>query len=78
MGSFLTGLNLCMGCPVDNDLMKFISVEVTNLEKEIANIKQYSSDEANKITAALQTTRDEVDKVHERITDIDKQMETDR
>ena len=78
MGSFLTGLNLCMGCPVDNDLMKFISVEVTNLENEVANIKQYSSDEANKITAALQTTRDEVDKVHERITDIEKQMETDR
>ena len=78
MGSFLTGLNLCMGCPVDNDLMKFISVEVANLEKEVANIKQYSSDEANKITAALQTTRDEVDKVHERITDIEKQMETDR
>lgn len=81
MGSFLTfltGLNLCMGCPVDNDLMKFISVEVTNLEKEVANVKQYSSDEANKITAALQTTRDEVDKVHERITDIEMQMETDR
>ena len=78
MGSFLTGLNLCMGCPVDKDLMKFISVEVVNLEKEVANIKQYSSDEANKITAALQTTRDEVDKVHERITDIEKQMETDR
>ncbi|CAH3180328.1 unnamed protein product [Porites lobata] len=67
-----------MGCPVDNDLMTLISVEVTNLENEVANIKQYSSDEANKITAALQTTRDEVDKVHERITDIEKQMETDR
>lgn len=34
----LVGLMLCMGCPVDKDLMNLISLEVTNLEKQVENI----------------------------------------
>ena len=67
-----------MGCPVDKDLMKLISVEVTNLEKEVENIRQSSTDEANKISAALQIIRDEIDNFDKRITDIEIQLEAEQ
>ena len=67
-----------MGCPVDKDLMKLISVEVTNLEKEVENIRQSSADEANKISAALQITRDEIDNFDKRITDIAIRLEAEQ
>ena len=67
-----------MGCPVDKDLMKLISVEVCNLEKEVDNLKQSSVDEANKISAALQIIRDEIDNFDKRITEIDRKVEAER
>ena len=67
-----------MGCPVDKDLMKLISVEVRNLEKEVDNLKQSSADEANKISAALQIIRDEIDNFDKRITEIDRKVEAER
>ena len=67
-----------MGCPVDKDLMKLISVEVCNLEKEVDNLKQSSADEANKISAALQTVRDEIDNFDKRITQIERNLEAER
>ena len=67
-----------MGCPVDKDLMKLISVEVCNLEKEVDNLKQSSADEANKISAALQIIRDEIDNFDKRITEIDRKVEAER
>ena len=67
-----------MGCPVDKDLMKLISVEVTNLEKEVESIKQSSTDEAKKISDALQTIREEIDEYDKRITDIENRLEAER
>ena len=67
-----------MGCPVDKDLMKLISVEVCNLEKEVDNLKQSSADEANKISAALQIIRDEIDNFDKRITEIERKVEEER
>ena len=67
-----------MGCPVDKDLMKLISVELGNLVKEVDNIKQSSADEANKISAALQTVRDEIDNFDKRITEIERNLEAER
>ena len=67
-----------MGCPVDKDLMKLISAEVCNLEKEVDNLKQSSADEANKISAALQIIRDEIDNFDKRITEIERKVEAER
>ena len=67
-----------MGCPVDKDLMKLISVEVCNLEKEVDNLKQSSADEANNISAALQIIRDEINNFDKRITEIDRKVEAER
>ena len=67
-----------MGCPVDKDLMKLISVEVRNLEKEVDNLKQSSADEANKISAALQIIRDEINNFDKRITEINRKVEAER
>ena len=67
-----------MGCPVDKDLMKLISVEVCNLEREVDSIKQSSADEAKKISDALQIIRDEIDNFDKRITEIEKKVEAER
>ena len=67
-----------MGCPLDKDLMKLISVEVANLEKEVENIRNTSTDEAKKIWDALQTIRDEIDEFDKRIADIEKRLEEER
>ena len=74
----LTGLQLCMGCPVDKDLMKLISVEIANLEKEVENIRNTSTDEAKKICDVLQTIKDEIDEFDKRIADIEKRLEEER
>ena len=67
-----------MGCPVDKDLMKLISVEVCNLEREVDSIKQSSADEAKKISDALQIIRDEIDNFDKRITEIEKKVDAER
>ena len=67
-----------MGCPVDKDLIKLISIEVTNLEKEVENIRKSTTDEANKINDALQIIRDEIDKFDGRITEIEHRIEAER
>ena len=67
-----------MGCPVDKDLMKLISVEVSSLQKDVDNIRQSSTDEANKISAALQTIREEIDNFDRRITQIERNLEAER
>ena len=67
-----------MGCPVDKDLMKLLSVQLSNLEEDVDNIKQSSTDDATKISAALQTIRDEIDNFDERITQIERNLEAER
>ena len=67
-----------MGCPVDKDLMKLISVELSNLEKDVDNIRQSSTNDATKLSAALQTIRDEIDNFDERITEIERNLEAER
>ena len=71
-------MELCFGCPVDKDLMKLISVEVSNLEKDVDSIKQSSTEEANKISASLQTIREEIDNFDKRITQIERNLEAER
>ena len=71
-------MELCFGCPVDKDLMKLISVEVSNLEKDVDSIRQSSTEETNKISAALQNIRNEIDNFDERITQIERNLEAER
>ena len=58
--------------------MKLISVEVSNLQEDVDNIRQSSTDEANKISAALQTIGDEIDNFDKRITQIERNLEAER
>ncbi|KAJ7378757.1 hypothetical protein OS493_021343 [Desmophyllum pertusum] len=71
-------LTLCMGCPVDKDLMKLVSVEVTKLTQDVEAIAKSSADEAKKISEALQDTTEEINKFDQRITDIESRMEAER
>ena len=57
----LAGLTMCMGCPVDKDLMQLVTVEVANLEEELKDLKTTSEDEVKKIRSALQSFKDEAD-----------------
>ena len=74
----LIGLILCMGNPVDKDLMDLVSAEVTNLHQDLEAIKKSSADEAKKIGAAFQDVGDEISKFDKRITDIESRMEAER
>ena len=67
-----------MGYPVDKDLMKLISVEVNNVEKEADNIRQSRTDEANKVSAALPIIRDEIANFAKRIIEIERRIEEER
>ena len=67
-----------MGYPVDKDLMKLISVEVNNVEKEADNIRQSRTDEANKVSAALPIIRDEIAHFAKRIIEIERRIEEER
>lgn len=40
--------------------MKRVSVELNNVEKEVDNIRQSNTDEANKVSAALLIIGDEI------------------
>ena len=64
-----------MGCPVDKDLMKLVSIEVTNLEKNLEAIKKFNADEAKKIREALQDAIDEIAKFEKRIADMESRLE---
>ena len=74
---FLAGLKLCMGCPVDKDLMKLVSMEVTSLIQDVETIKKSNADEAKKISDALKDVTDEISKFDQRITDIETRIEAD-
>ena len=64
-----------MGCPVDKDLMKLVSIEVTNLEKTLEAIKKFNADEAKRIGEALQDAIDEIAKFEKRIADMESRLE---
>ena len=66
---------MCMGCPVDKDLMKLVSIEVTNLEKNLEAIKKFNADEAKRIGEALQDAIDEIAKFEKRIADMESRLE---
>ena len=66
---------MCMGCPVDKDLMKLVSIEVTNLEQNLEAIKKFNADEAKRIGEALQDAIDEIAKFEKRIADIESRLE---
>ena len=58
---------MCMGCPVDKDLIKLVTVEVVNLEEDLKDLKTTSGDEAKKISNALQSFKDEADNYFKRV-----------
>ena len=64
-----------MGCPVDKDLMKLVSIEVTNLEQNLEAIKKFNADEAKRIGEALQDAIDEIAKFEKRIADMESRLE---
>ena len=66
---------MCMGCPVDKDLMKLVSIEVTNLEQNLKAIKKFNADEAKRIGEALQDAIDEIAKFEKRIADMESRLE---
>ena len=63
----LAGLIMCMGCPVDKDLIKLLTAEVANLEEDLKDLKTTSEDEAKAISNALQSFKDEADNYFKRI-----------
>ena len=67
-----------MGCPVDKDFMNLVSLEVTNLNKDLEAIKKSSADEAKKIGAVLRDVGDEISKHDKRTTDIESRIEAER
>ena len=64
-----------MGCPVDKDLMKLVSLEVTNLEQNLEAIKTSSAEEANKISEALKDVKDQISIFDQRITELETRVE---
>ena len=66
-----------MGCPVDKDLMKLVSTEVTSLIQDVETVKKSNADEAKKISEALQDTTDEIIKFNKRIADIESRLEAE-
>ena len=64
-----------MGCPVDKDLMKLVSIEVTNFEQNLEAIKKFNADEAKRIGEALQDAIDEIAKFEKRIADMESRLE---
>ena len=75
---YMIGLQLCMGCPVDKDLIKFVSDEVANLEQDVEEIRKSNTDEAKKINSAIETTKDKIDEFNKRIVEVENQIEEDR
>ncbi|XP_068689388.1 uncharacterized protein [Montipora foliosa] len=68
------GLTLCMGCPVDRDLMNLITVEVASLEKELEDLKATSLDEQKKLSDALQSFKNEASNFFMRIEEKQREM----
>ncbi|XP_022810193.1 uncharacterized protein LOC111347195 [Stylophora pistillata] len=69
------GLKLCMGCPVDKDLMRFVSIEVNNIAQNLEALKKSNVDEAKRIGEALEDAIDEITKFDKRIADIESRLE---
>ncbi|XP_015768883.1 PREDICTED: uncharacterized protein LOC107347465 isoform X2 [Acropora digitifera] len=68
------GLTMCMGCPVDKDLMHLVTVEVSNLEEDLKDLKTTSEGEAKEISNALQSFKDEADNYFKRIEENQKAL----
>ncbi|XP_067018529.1 uncharacterized protein [Acropora muricata] len=68
------GLTMCMGCPVDKDLMQLVTVEVSNLEEDLKDLKTTSEDEVKKIRSALQSFKDEADNYFKQIEEKQKAL----
>lgn len=63
---------------MDKDLMNLVSAEVTNLIQDLEAIKKSNTDEAKKISEALQVVTHEISKFDKRISDIESRMEAER
>ena len=70
----LAGLTICMGCPVDEDLMQLVTDEVANLERDLKDLKTTRDDEVKKISSALQSFKDEADNYFEQIKEKQKAL----
>ena len=65
---------MCMGCPVDKDVMQLVTDEVANLEEELKNLKIINEDDAKKISNALQSFKDEADNYFKQIEEKQKEL----
>ena len=70
----MSGLMLCMGCPVDADLMKLVNDEVTELKKEVDQMKESNKEEAQRVTEALKTVSDAVDEFHTQLQKLEEEV----
>ena len=70
--TYFLGVELCLGCPVDKDLMKLVSDEVVKLMQDLEAIKKHSIDEAKRIRDALQNIKEQFDK---RLTEVEYRVE---
>ena len=65
---------MCMGCPVDKDLMQLVTVEVANLEDDLKYLKITNEDEVKKIRSALQSFKYEADNYFKQIEEKQKEL----
>ena len=65
---------MCMGCPVDKDLMQLVTAEVANLEEDLKDLKTTSENEVKKISNALQSFKDEADNYFKQIEEKQKAL----
>ena len=69
---FFVGVDLCVGCPVDKELLKLVVDEVANLQNDLDEVRKAGMDEVQKSLDALQNFRDSNEK---RLTQLERRVE---
>ena len=65
-------MDLCVGCPVDEELLKLVVDEVANLQHDLDELRKIGMDEVQKCLDVLQNFRDGIEK---RLTQLENQVE---
>ena len=65
-------MELCVGCPVDKELLKLVVDEVANLQHDLEEVRKTDMDEVKKSLDALQNFRDSIEK---RVTQLENRVE---
>ena len=72
VNNFVVGVDLCVGCPVDKELLKLVVDEVANLQHDLDEVRKTGMDEVQKCLDALQNLRDSIEK---RLTQLENRVE---